>query len=182
MIQRPNIILIAVQSVDGFITCGESKGTDFASEADQEWFAFALQQLQAVAMGSGTYEAERELIRRGLNPERPKYILTRQPEKYAHEAVEGALIFTDASPEELAREWGARGWQRVGLVGGSVMHGKFLEQGLVDELWLTLEPFLFGRGLPLAPIDRTIDLTLDHLERLTDQTLLLRYRVNRAQS
>ncbi|KAF0094990.1 MAG: dihydrofolate reductase [Puniceicoccaceae bacterium 5H] len=181
MIQRPNIILIAVQSVDGFITCGESKGTAFASPADQEWFQFALQQMQAAVFGSGTYEAERERIRNHLTEQRPKYVLTRHPERYAHEAVPGQLEFTADSPEALARSWGAKGWERVGLIGGSVQHARFLEQGLVDELWLTIEPMLFGRGRPLAPIQDTIDLDLDHVERLTDQTLLLRYRVRGAE-
>jgi len=105
--------------------------------------------------------------------------MTRSSERYAVEAIPGALEFTSAAPRALAAELRARGFQRCALLGGSHMHSLFFEAGLVDEVWLTVEPVLFGGGTPL--LARRADLRLELLaaEKLGAHALLLKYRVPR---
>jgi len=79
----------------------------------------------------------------------------------------------------LAAGLQARGFQRCALLGGSHVHSLFFEAGLVDEVWLTVEPVLFGGGTPL--LARRADLRLELLaaEKLGAHALLLKYRVPR---
>jgi riboflavin biosynthesis pyrimidine reductase len=56
----------------------------------------------------------------------------------------------------------------------------FLAAGLVDEIWLTVEPLLFGGGTPLLAARVDVRLELLASEKLNAAgTLLLRYRVVR---
>lgn len=41
------------------------------------------------------------------------------------------------------------GYKAVALLGGTQTYTFFFEHGLIDELYLTIEPVIFGRGLPL---------------------------------
>ena len=59
------------------------------------------------------------------------------------------------------------------------MHSLFFEAGLVDEVWLTVEPVLFGGGTPLLARRADLRLELQTTEKLGAQALLLKYRVPR---
>jgi dihydrofolate reductase len=65
------------------------------------------------------------------------------------------------------------------LVGGSQINAVFLKKKLINEIYLTIEPKIFGIGLPLA--QGTLDdvhLELQNCTRLNAQgTLLLYYHV-----
>jgi riboflavin biosynthesis pyrimidine reductase len=89
------------------------------------------------------------------------------------------LEFTRAAPAALAHELHNRGFRRCALLGGSQVHSLFLAAGLVDEIWLTIEPLLFGAGTPLLAHWTDIKLELHMLEKLGANSLLVKYHVVR---
>lgn len=172
------LVLIAAQSLDGFITRGATPGTAWASSADQTWFRRALREFEASIMGRTTYETVREELRGHLSADHPRIVMTRRPVHFRHEAMAGQLEFSDSSPQAVLAELTAQGRQRVALLGGAQIHDLFLAAGLVDELWVTVEPRLFGRGTPLVDSAMDVHLTLRDWERLPDSdSLLVRYRI-----
>lgn len=173
----PRVYLIAVQSLDGFITRGDRPGTGFASQADQVWFRAALARMDAVIMGAGTYLASRELIQRHLTPDRPRYVCTRNPTQFAADAVADALFFTRANPADLVASIAHSGRRQIALVGGGETNARFLAAGCVDELWITIEPLLFGNGTPLAPGGPDLPLRFLSHEFLSADALVLKYEV-----
>lgn len=174
--ERARVYLIAVQSLDGFITQGDQAGTAFASRADQRWFHEALTGMDSVVMGSATYRAAREPIRRQLSAARPRYICTRNPAAYAGESADG-LIFTDASPSNLIAEISSAGGRNVGLLGGGQTNARFLRERCVDEFWITIEPLVFGQGTPLAPGGSPLELRVLSHQWLSRETLMLKYAI-----
>jgi len=171
------VALIAVQSLDGFMTRRDEPGTDFASPEDQQWFRKILSQFDAVIMGAETYRAAKAIIRKSLTPDRPKYILTRNPEAFTSESVAGQLIFSNQTPEALLQTLRIQNRNRIALVGGAQTNARFLQANCVTQLWLTLEPVLFGQGTPLAPVEHPIQLKLLSTEQLGPSTLLLKYEI-----
>lgn len=172
------VVLIVAQSLDGFITRHDAPGADWASAADQAWFRRSLTQFDAQVMARQTYDTVRESIlpRRTTGPFR--VIMTRDPAKHAADHLQGRLEFTDQNPAGIVRRLTAQGCTACALLGGATAHDTFLAAGLVDELWVTVEPRLFGAGTPIvkAPQDRTLQL-IAH-ERLPDSdSLVLKYRV-----
>ena len=65
------------------------------------------------------------------------------------------------------------------LVGGSEINTLFFRDKLVDEIWLTIEPKIFGNGNDLTTGQNfDIELKLKSSKRLnTTGTLLLKYEV-----
>lgn len=173
------VVLIAAQSVDGFITKHSEPGTAFTSPEDKAYFRSILAAFDAGVFGGETYRVSRDFIRSRLSDLRVRMVMTRTPERYAADFVPGALEFTRASPEAIVQELRSRACQRCALLGGSHVHSLFFGAGLVDEVWLTVEPAIFGTGTPLVagPVD--VRLELQSIEKLGAHVLLLKYHVAR---
>jgi dihydrofolate reductase len=170
------IVLIAAQSADGFITRHDRPGTDFTSAADRVYFQSVLNEFDTSVMGSVTYLVARTTILRRLSPDRRRMVLTREPAKFGGDASPGRLEFTNESPVDLVRRLRTEGQRRCALLGGGQIHSLFIAAGLVDEFWLTIEPRLFGSGVPLlrSPADLSMRL-LSHQQLDGSDTLLLKY-------
>ena len=171
------LTLIVAQSLDGFITRHDTPGSDFASAEDRTFFRAALRDFDCCVMGGETYRTARETIRTGLMPQRLRLVLTRTPAAFANDSVPGKIEFTDKTPNQLVTELRQQGLHHCAILGGAQIHSLFLEAGLVDELWLTIEPLLFGNGTPLLARRTSVQLTLLSSENLAPSTLLLKYRV-----
>lgn len=175
--QPMQVIAIAAMSVDGLITRHEQEGAGFASDADQQFFREALQKFDCCVFGARTFAASQAAILRSLTPARLRLVLTHSPERYAAHHYPEMLEFTDAAPEELLENLRQRGKTRCAVLGGGEIYTLFLANALVDELWLTLEPRLFGQGTRLTAGLLDCALTLQECRRLAEHTLLLTYRV-----
>jgi len=173
------LVLIAAQSLDGFITRHDEPGTAFTSPEDKAYFHDVLGGFDAGVIGGGTYRVSRDFIRASLPGRLLRVVLTRSPARYAADAVPGRLEFTDAAPAALAAELARRGCRRCALLGGSHVHSLFLEAGLTDEVWVTIEPALFGGGTPLLARRADVRLALQAIEKLGPHTLLVKYDVSR---
>ena len=173
------LTLIAAQSLDGFITRHDKPGSDFASEGDRVFFREALRGFDCCVMGAETYRVSRDTIRGTLMPNRLRLVLTRQPALFVDDAIAGKLEFVDTPPAQLAGDLSERGFQRCAILGGAQIHTAFFGAGLVDEVWLTVEPLIFGGGTPLLAGPASVTLTLLSSEKLAASTLLLKYRVEK---
>jgi riboflavin biosynthesis pyrimidine reductase len=170
------VALIAVQSIDGCITRHDTASASWASPEDQAHFRREMAGYDAAVFGAGTYRADRRHIRPQLRPGLLRMVMTRSPEALGAEAVPGQLEFTGQPPGQVLAALAARGRRRCALLGGEQIYGAFLAADLVDELVLTLEPLVFGRGRRLVDVPLDLRFRLDDLERLGADTLLLRYR------
>ena len=97
-------------------------------------------------------------------------IVYASPEKH-YEGVE----ITQKSPQELVQDLEKRGHQEVAICGGSTIYTMFMEAGLIDTLYLTIEPVVFGSGMTLfnKPLEK--HLQLESVKKLGDHTVLLEY-------
>jgi len=91
-------------------------------------------------MGSNTFNAE---------PIKPTsnhllVIMTRQPHKYKSYETLGQLEFKNESPDQLTKQFENEGYEYMFVVGGAHIATSFLKEQLIDELWLTIEPKIFG--------------------------------------
>ena len=173
------IVLIAAQSLDGFITKHAEPGTAFTSPEDKAYFRTVLAGFDVGIFGGETYRVSRDFIRaQPAGPPAPpgddpvaRTLCRRGDPRGAGVHERGAAA--------LAADLRARGFQRCALLGGSHVHSLFFEAGLVDEVWLTVEPVLFGGGTPLLARRADLRLELQATEKLGAHALLLKYRVPR---
>jgi len=169
-----------VSSLNGKITKGNNNTSQWwASKEDQAHFHGLLKKAHLIVMGSKTYEAAKQGI--SLTSDKLRVVLTRKPKKYASEAVPGRLEFSNKSPKQLVSSLAKRGYSQLLLVGGGEVNALFLKSGLVNELYLTLEPLIFGTGKELvAELPLDVKLKLLAIKKLNKRgTILCRYAVSK---
>lgn len=165
------VILIAAQSLDGKIAHAPDEPAMWTSKEDKRFFAEETKKHGVVIVGRKTYET----IGRPL-PERLNIVLTTHP--IVEDNQEGVVEFTNAEPRKLIADLSKRGFLSVAVIGGASVYTQFLREGLVDELMITIEPKLFGRGIPFVEgLMRDVALELIATRRLNTHTLLLHYNV-----
>ena len=171
------ISLIAVQSVNGLITRNDEAGTEFASMEDLAWFKENLSSRDLVLMGGETYRAAREAVIRGAGFGTPRWVVTHQPEAFAGDRIPDKLEFIELEEGALLEAILEKGYEEIALVGGPGITSWFLDRGLVSDLYLTVEPYIFSSGKPLATPGDNVELILESVKQLSSQTVLLHYRV-----
>lgn len=175
---KMKVVAIAVSSINGKITKGNSlKVRSWVSKEDSDFFNSRLSTAKLVVMGRGTYDANRSIIK--PRKECLRIVLTKNPNKYLRFEVPNQLEFSSDFPKEIVKKLGKRGYQEMLLVGGSKIYSSFLRDGLIDEIYLTVEPLIFGRGKPLFEKGKfESKLKLIKTKKLNSRgTFLLLYRV-----
>ncbi|GAB5562144.1 MAG: dihydrofolate reductase family protein [Synoicihabitans sp.] len=172
------VVLIVAQSLDGFIARHDEPGVAWASSADQRWFRQALGEFDCQVMASTTYQTVRDHLRSKSEDGCFRIVMTRRPQNFAADQETGALEFTSASPAAILRTLTDSDRTACALLGGATAHDAFLRSGLVNEIWVTIEPRIFGRGTPLVRETQDQKLAIISSERLPNSdSLLVRYRV-----
>ena len=172
------VILVVVASLNGKSTKGEITNVRlWSSKEDQKYFSTLIQKSSLIVMGRETYEAARAIIKLTLG--KLRIVLTRNPERFKRLEVLGQLEFTDESPARLVRRMEIKGYKTMLLVGGSSINSLFFQQNMIDEVWVTLEPYIFGRGKCLVEEgDLDVSLKLKSVKKLNKKgTLFLKYSV-----
>jgi dihydrofolate reductase len=161
------VFIIAAVTADGFIAKDTHEFPDWTSKEDKQSFV-RLTKDAVLIFGGNTFRA----IGRPL-PNRRNIVYTRQALNV--ECVET----TQDSPQDLIMRLENEGHTEVAICGGSTIYSLFLKAGAVDELYLTIAPLLFGKGVSLLsdPTDTKLEL-LDQT-MLNEDTILLHYTVIR---
>ncbi|MCF3649764.1 dihydrofolate reductase family protein [Synoicihabitans lomoniglobus] len=174
------LVLIVAQSLDGFITRHDDPGVAWASAADQKWFRSCLSEFDCSVTGRATYEVIRDVVLAAKPNGRRRIVMTRQPERFSADIRPGLLEFSAAEPPSIVASLAASGGKNCAVLGGAQVHDAFLHAGLVDEIWTTIEPRIFGQGTPLVGRRHDLSLTLRDHQRLPDSdSIVLRYTVQR---
>ncbi len=162
------VVLIAAVSADGKIAQSQDQlSLDWTSKEDLRFFIEKTKEIGVVIMGRKTFDTIGKPLK-----DRQLVVMTRSPEGY--EVMEG-VEFTSETPQEILRRLEGLGLKSVVLAGGSSIYSKFLHDGLVTDVYLTVEPILFGQGVPLASGFDRIDMKLEDVSELGENGVLLHY-------
>lgn len=172
--------MVMLATVDGKTTQGNNPNIyTWTSPEDQKYFFSLIKKHSAIVMGGKTYEAVRSIIK--LKEKKLRIVLTRHQEKYNLQTVKGQLEFSSETPRQLVKRLTVIGYKEILLVGGSIINGLFLKENLIDELYLTIEPKIFGSGKNIVEgqlLNKS--LRLIDIEKLNKTgTLLLKYKINK---
>ena len=169
-------ILIFVSSLDGKVTkWGEAHVSSWSSHQDQDYYKKVLNESRLIVMGSNTFNSG--TFKPSTNHQ--LIIMTGHRDKYKNFEISGQIEFTNESPNDLTNRFIKKGHQQMLVLGGPHIATSFLKEQLIDELWLTLEPKIFGQGDNFATgVELDINLHLMHCEKVNGQgTLITKYAV-----
>ena len=164
------VTLIAAISADGKIAeKAEQSSLDWTSKEDTKFFIEKTKEAGTVVMGRKTFAT----INKPLKGRRV-IVLTRDPSK---ETPMPGVEFSNAEPIALVRQLESEGVAELALAGGASVYGQFLQAGLVTDIYLTVEPILFGGGVPLAQGFERVPLKLESIKQMNPPTVVLHYIV-----
>ena len=149
-LQKPEIVRLVVgMSSDGYID--QTATSNWNSPEDWKHFLEMRDWADSIVMGRKTYEVNQG--KRTIDPDKPRIVMTHQPEEFAHEAQPG-LEFSGGTPAQILDELMKRGKNRTMIAGGVAVYSAFLDAGLIDEMFITKEPIRL-KGSIKMPDDLT---------------------------
>ena len=150
------VIAIWTQSVDGFIAKSADDDLRWGAKADKLWFSKVTREIGVVVMGRKTAE----LIGRPL-PGRLNIVMSRS---------------TGKTPRQILQELDQKGFEQVAICGGASIYTAFFKERLVDEIWVTVQPVIFGQGIiPTSGVE--MELELLSKEDIGEGIVALKYKV-----
>lgn len=159
------VFIIAAITADGFIAKDEKHSAFWTSKDDKRRFVELTKRAGVVVMGSNTYTTLPRPLKERINIVYSK-----------SKTFEGAET-TQKSPVELLQELEGRGFKEVAICGGSQIYTMFLKAGVVNRIFLTIEPLLFGKGISILNESINQPLTLVSANQGENGSLLLEYKI-----
>ena len=165
------VFIVAALTADGFIGRDSGHTADWTGTEDKKVFVRLTKEAGTMIMGSRTFAT----IGRAL-PGRRTIVYTSRPETINTDGVET----TNEPPQELLARLKKEGAKAVAICGGASIYHLFMRAGVVDELYLTYVPILFGKGVNLLAEELDIRLKLLETTALADGSVLQHYAVEKA--
>ncbi len=147
---------------------------EWNSSEDREQFLDKIHKIGSVIMGSNTYRS----IGGNPYPGVEFFVLSGHPEQFP---AKDKVSFVSGDVKEICSQIKARGIEQIALLGGPGTNAQFMEEELIDDIYLTVEPMIMKTGMQIVDNPKkNFSLTLDSVEKLNSEgTLLLHYLVKR---
>lgn len=172
-VARMKVVLAVALSADGYVSpSSDIRSYEWTSKEDRRHFVQLSKQMQVIIMGAKTFQTFK--IKRAP-PGRRLIVYTHDPGTIAGENIQTTAM----PPQDLVQQLAAEGIETVILYGGMTIYSMFLAAGVVDEVYLTIEPILFGAGVPFLQTPLGIRMQLLEQSNLNANTILLHYAIER---
>lgn len=173
---KPALIYYVAASLDGYIARPDGR-TDWmdavqTAEDDHGYQAF-YEGIDALLMGRLTFNAHHNLSNLWPHAGKPCTVLTRNPLEHPPAGVS----MRHCTPAEALSDFAERGYRRIWLVGGGSLAGNCFAAGLLDELVVSLVPYLLGAGIPLFSTGLERSLKLHEQRSFASGVVQLHYHV-----
>jgi dihydrofolate reductase len=170
------VILYVASTING-MAAKKDGNSDWVSPEDTASFNTTCQKAGCAIMGRHTFEIYNQLpVAEWPNTHNLHIVLTSRP---SLDTQHPKLVIAK-NPRQALDLAAKRGINQVVVMGGCRTFGSFMQENLVDEVYLDVEPLAFGEGMPLF-IAGDFETKLDLLETkpLSPQTIQLHYQVKK---
>jgi len=158
-------------SIDGKIAKNSLSGSNWTSKEDRKFFQKSLKFYDAVIIGHNTFNTyKKSLVKRNT------IVLTSKASGFK---TNGSVVFFNSKKENLRKFLANRKYKSVAILGGPSVYNFCLENKMLDELFVTIEPCVFTAGVPMfaGKLFKKYDFSLESVKRLNKKgTILLKYK------
>lgn len=134
--------LVAGITLDGRIAGAEGDFSAYSSPEDTAFLQQEISKADVLVMGRKTYE------KHVTSAKKPMIVFTTQAKgglQLSEKDGHMLHLFSD-TPDELINLCDALQYKNILCLGGAEVYHWFVENKLATDLYLTLEPYLFGQG------------------------------------
>ena len=161
--------IISCLTADGYIGKHSTHAAMWTSKEDKKRFVELSKRARVVIMGQNTWKTL------GGRPLKDRLNIVYSPERLADMPETVEII--SKTPAELLKELENRGFTEAAICGGSMIYTMFMKSGMVNKLYLTIEPIVFGNGVRLFKEEMDFKLKLVNSIQTENGALLLEYEV-----
>lgn len=161
-------------SLNGYIATLDGQ-EDFLSSDNWNIFADHVNKIGCLIWGHKTYQQVIKWPTKYLDSlqNSTKIVLAHDPAT----KLDPRFILAN-TPEQAIRILQDRGFDKAILTGGATNNTEFAKRGLINEVFLTVDSMIIGKGIPLfKPEDFTLELKLIEMRQVTQKVIALRYSV-----
>ena len=162
-----------VMAVNGKIAQNKFQNSfEWNSKEDQRQFLERIKRIGTVIMGSNTFQTINQRPYGSVD----YIVLTNDASKFKEQPRVEFMSGNVVSVYQILKE---RGLSHVALLGGPTVNSQFFNYGLIDEIFLTIEPVMLLTGINLVnELEKNIQLNLIDMVRIEkSDTLLLHYTI-----
>ena len=141
------VVYYVAASLDGYIATTDGSVdwlTPFQSAGEDHGFAELYSSLDALLLGSHTYEFALKLGQ-WPSPDKPSWVFTQRSLPVLHPSI----TLTSKKPGEILELLEARGLRRAWLMGGGKLATSFRTAGLISRFIISIFPVILGSGISL---------------------------------
>lgn len=128
-------------SIDGRIAKSGQSGADWTSIEDWHFLQKSLSKFDAVIVGHNTYKLAQARLKK-----RNTIVLTSKAEKIN---LFGLVIFFNPKKNNLKKFLQAKNYKKIAVLGGPRVYDFCLRNKMLDELFVTIEPYVFTTGVSM---------------------------------
>jgi len=164
------VILMMAMTADGKIAKSHDHFPDWTSKEDKELFAKITKKHGVVIMGDRTFFTFKKPLPNRLNV---VFTLLKKPPKMK------SVMWVGGNPKKVLKQLERMGHKSAILGGGAFLNTQFLKKKLIDEIWLTIEPKIFGEGLGIFQGNFNVNLKLLNLQKINKDSIILKYKTKK---
>jgi dihydrofolate reductase len=165
--------IIVAETADGFIAKNSGHEATWTSKEDKKRFVEITKRAGVMVMGLNTFNTFPSPLPGRL------HIVYSPDEEASKNNIPGVVEYTKDAPLDLIKKLEDRGFTEVAICGGTTIYTMFMKSGLVETIYLTIEPKLFGKGMGIFNEDLNINLELVSKEVTESGTVLLEYMIRK---
>ncbi len=160
-------------SANGYIAKADGN-SEWTSDKNLEGFYEQSKKAGNIIMGKNTYLVASQY---GYFPFPDSLNVIVSNEKIENKWGDSVVV-TNESPKEILSMLEQKGFTTAFLAGGGKLNTSFAKQGLIDEIYLDIEPVILGQGIKIfADSDFEFWLELIDFKKLNTNTIQLHYKV-----
>lgn len=169
-----NVILYMAMTVNGKIAKLDGD-SEFTSEEDNKLFVAMCKKVGNAIIGKNTYLY---IQSKGYQIKNISTVVLNHDKTLLNENRPDTS-FTNKGPRAALSILAKKGYKEALVCGGGILNSAFLKEGLINEMYIDIEPLILGRGIPLfADGNFQPRLKLLGVKTLTNnQTVQLHYKV-----
>lgn len=165
------MILYMEMTLNGFVAKYDDN-TDWISDNAWNSYSNMMAGMDAIVIGKRTYD----LMPQDEFQKTVEYIVITSSKPVDKKVPN--VAFSNDTPAQIIEQLQKKGYKNVAVAGGGKTNALFMKEGLIDEIYLDIEPVVFGSGIPLfAQADFEYKLDLLETKMLNKNTLQLHYKV-----
>lgn len=162
---------VVASTLDGFIARFPGQiSTDWTSKEDKEHLHKMEEEADVLLLASKSYRLAEERLSKFNS-----IVLTRKVNGI--EKKNDLLTFLNPEKADFKKYVEEKGYKNICVLGGRAAYNFVLENNLLDDIYLTIEPVVFGEGITI--FNKEVELKRFKLESVknlnTKGTLLLHY-------